>query len=83
MKGIGSSEPGSPTDQGLCVRRRLPHPVGLPAGLCANLNLIERLWWLFKRKTLCNQHFPTFAQLKAAVDGSSPISPATAMKSAP
>jgi hypothetical protein len=35
VKGIGSSEPGSPTDQGLCVRRRLPHPVGLPAGLCA------------------------------------------------
>ena len=56
--------------------------VYLPA-YAPNLNLIERLWWLFKRKTLCNQHFPTFAQLKAAVDGSSPISPATAMKSAP
>jgi hypothetical protein len=24
---------------------------------------------LFKRKTLYNQHFPTFAQFKAAVDG--------------
>ena len=42
--------------------------VYLPA-YAPNLNLIERLWWLFKRKTLYNQHFPTFAQFKAAVDG--------------
>jgi transposase len=42
--------------------------VYLPA--CApNLNLIERLWWLFKRKTLYNEHFPTLAHSKAAVDG--------------
>jgi transposase len=34
-----------------------------------NLNLIERLWWLFKRKTLYNEHFPTFADFKAAVHG--------------
>jgi hypothetical protein len=56
-------------DQGLCVRRRLLNPAGLPAGLWPNLNLIERLWWLFKRKMLYNQHFPTFAQFKATVDG--------------
>ena len=40
----------------------------LPA-YAPNLNLIERLWWLFKRKTLYNEHFPTFAHFKAAVDG--------------
>jgi transposase len=34
-----------------------------------NLNLIERLWWLLKRKTLYNEHFPTFADFKAAVHG--------------
>jgi len=42
--------------------------VYLPA-YAPNLNLIERLWWLFKRKALYNQHFPTFAGFKAAVDG--------------
>lgn len=34
-----------------------------------NLNLIERLWWLLKKKTLYNEHFPTFAEFKAAVQG--------------
>jgi len=41
--------------------------VYLPA-YAPNLNLIERFWWLFKKKTLYNQHFPTFAEFKAAVD---------------
>ena len=42
--------------------------VYLPA-YAPNLNLIERFWWLFKKKTLYNQHFPTFAEFKAAVHG--------------
>ena len=42
--------------------------VYLPA-YAPNLNLIERLWWLFERKTLYNEPFPTFPHFKAAVDG--------------
>ena len=34
--------------------------VYLPA-YAPNLNLIERFWWLFKKNTLYNQHFTTFA----------------------
>jgi transposase len=41
--------------------------VYLPA-YAPNLNLIERFWWLFKKKTLYNEHFPTFVEFKAAVD---------------
>ncbi len=33
-----------------------------------NLNLIERLWWFFKKKTLWNTHYPTFAAFRAAID---------------
>ncbi|MCC6718608.1 MAG: transposase, partial [Acetobacteraceae bacterium] len=33
-----------------------------------NLNLIERLWWFFKKTTLWNTHYPTFAAFKAAID---------------
>lgn len=32
-----------------------------------NLNLIERLWWFFKKKTLWNTHYPTLADFKAAI----------------
>jgi hypothetical protein len=42
--------------------------VYLPA-YAPNLNLIKRLWWLFKRKTLYNEHFASFADFKAAADG--------------
>jgi len=42
--------------------------VYLPA-YAPNLNLIERFCWLFKKKTLYNEHFPTFDGFKAAVDG--------------
>lgn len=42
--------------------------VYLPA-YSPNLNLIERLWWFLKKTTLWNQHYPTFAQFKAAIDG--------------
>ena len=42
--------------------------VYLPA-YAPNLNLIERFWRLFKKKALCNEYFPTFADFKAAVDG--------------
>jgi transposase len=34
-----------------------------------NLNLIERFWGLFKKSTIYNEYFPTFADFKAAVDG--------------
>ena len=34
-----------------------------------NLNLIERLWWLLKKTKLWNEHYPTFADFKAAIDG--------------
>ena len=33
-----------------------------------NLNLIERFWWLFKKSTIYNAYFPTFADFKAAVE---------------
>ena len=33
-----------------------------------NLNLIERFWWLFKKTTIYNAYFPTFAEFKAAVE---------------
>ena len=42
--------------------------VYLPA-YSPNLNLIERLWWLLKKTTLWNEHYPSFAQFKAAIDG--------------
>lgn len=32
-----------------------------------NLNLIERLWWLFKKKTLWNIHHPSFAEFRTAI----------------
>jgi transposase len=32
-----------------------------------NLNLIERLWWFFKKKTLWNTHYPTFAAFRGAI----------------
>ena len=32
-----------------------------------NLNLIERLWWFFKKKTLWNTHYPTFAAFQTAI----------------
>jgi len=41
--------------------------VYLPA-YAPNLNLIERFWWLFKKKTLYNEYFPTFVDFKAAVN---------------
>jgi transposase len=41
--------------------------VYLPA-YAPNLNLIERFWWLLKKTTLYNQHYPTFAEFKAAID---------------
>ena len=34
-----------------------------------NLNLIERLWWFFKKKTLWNTHYPTFAAFRTAIRG--------------
>jgi transposase len=34
-----------------------------------NLNLIERLWLLLKKKALWNRYFPCFADFKAAIDG--------------
>ena len=32
-----------------------------------NLNLIERLWGLFKKKTLWNTHHATFAEFRTAI----------------
>lgn len=34
-----------------------------------NLNLIERLWWFFKKKTLWNNHYATLAEFRAAIHG--------------
>lgn len=34
-----------------------------------NLNLIERLWWFFKKKTLWNIHYPTLADFRAGIRG--------------
>ena len=34
-----------------------------------NLNLIERLWWFFKKKTLWNTHHKTLADFRAAIRG--------------
>jgi hypothetical protein len=50
----------------------VPHPAGVFAGLFAEPEpdrLIERLWWLLKRTAIWNQHYPTFAGFKAALDG--------------
>lgn len=33
-----------------------------------NLNLIERLWKLTKKKCLTNRHYPTFGEFRAAID---------------
>ncbi len=33
-----------------------------------NLNLIERLWKLTKKKCLTNRHHPTFGEFRAAID---------------
>lgn len=32
-----------------------------------NLNLIERLWWFFKKKALWNTHYPSFADFRSAI----------------
>lgn len=32
-----------------------------------NLNLIERLWWFFKKKTLWNTYYPTLADFRTAI----------------
>ncbi len=32
-----------------------------------NLNLIERLWWFFKKKALWNTHYPTLADFRSAI----------------
>ncbi len=40
-----------------------------------NLNLIERLCWFFKKKTLWNVHYPTLADFKAAIRGFFQTSP--------
>jgi transposase len=34
-----------------------------------NLNLIERLWWFFKKKALWNIHYPSLADFRAAIRG--------------
>ena len=34
-----------------------------------NLNLIERLWWFFKKKTLWNTHYPSLADFRSAIRG--------------
>lgn len=34
-----------------------------------NLNLIERLWWFFKKKALWNTHYPSLAEFRAAIRG--------------
>jgi hypothetical protein len=54
------------------VRDRLAGPgcrvrvVCLP--LCAlNLNLIERLWWCFRKKALWNTHCPSLADFRTAI----------------
>jgi transposase len=32
-----------------------------------NLNLIERLWWFFKKKALWNTHYPSLADFRTAI----------------
>jgi transposase len=39
-----------------------------PPAYAPNLNLIERFWWLFKKTAIYNEYFPTFAEIKAAVE---------------
>ena len=41
--------------------------VVVPATVCANLNLIERLWKFIKRRAFCGRYQPTFAQFQAAI----------------
>lgn len=42
------------------------HVVYLPP-YAPNLNLIERLWWFFKKKTLWNTHYPSLADFRTAI----------------
>ena len=44
----------------------IPLVVYLPP-YAPNLNLIERLWWFFKKKALWNTHYRTLADFRAAI----------------
>jgi hypothetical protein len=46
----------------------VPHPTRFLPPDAPDLNLIERLRWFLKMTTLWNEHYPTFADLKAAID---------------
>ena len=46
----------------------MPHPTRFLPPDAPDLNLIERLRWFLKMTTLWNEHYPTFADLKAAID---------------
>ena len=54
------------------MRERLARPdcrvrvVHLPP-YAPNLNLIERLWWFFKKKALWNTHYQTLADFRSAI----------------
>lgn len=63
---------GAPCNHGPAVRVFLDRNprlklVKLPA-YSPNLNLVERLWLLFKKNVVYNKFHPTFADFKAAID---------------
>jgi hypothetical protein len=47
----------------------VPHSTRFLPPDAPDLNLIERLRWFLKMTTLWNEHYPTFADFKAAIDG--------------
>jgi len=69
---IGVIADGAPCNHGADVQAFLAENprlklIKLPA-YSPNLNLIERLWLLFKKNVVYNTYHPTFADFKAAID---------------
>ena len=52
---------GSATRSGITLLSLPPYP--------PNLNLLERLWKLVKRRAFCGRYQPTFAQFQAVIQG--------------
>ena len=57
-----------PIQGGWRVPEDLSHELVFLPPYAPNLNLIEQLWKFFKKKTLYNRYYETFADFKAACE---------------